>query len=111
MATSNIVGANEAGRQLDRIPQELRERAQWVGFRVLRDAESGKLKKDPLSSRTQGRASCDDPSTWRSFEEARRAATHVGFASTSSDPFAFIDLDDCRDPTATKGTTEPRVGC
>ncbi|WP_145279555.1 hypothetical protein [Tautonia plasticadhaerens] len=52
-----------------------------------------------------------DPASWHTFDEALAAARKrsdlagVGFAFAESDPFAGIDLDDCRD--ATTGGLEP----
>lgn len=78
---------------LDNIPEPLRQRNQWV---VHKD-------KIPHIAGGVGRASSTDSLTWRSFEEAVQALQTgrydgVGFVFSSGDPFAGIDLDNCRDP-------------
>lgn len=70
---------------LDNIPNELRLLPQWVC------AGPDKL---PLNPRTGCAASVTDPSTWATFEEARRAGyAHVGFVLSAADPYTIIDLD------------------
>ena len=51
--------------------------------------------KEPIDPRTGKSASPTDPSTWGSFEEARRTGyPHVGFVLSVYDPYTIIDLDD-----------------
>jgi primase-polymerase (primpol)-like protein len=78
---------------LENIPEELRQRSQWV---VHKD-------KVPYIAGGVGRASSTDSLTWRTFQEAVQALDNgrydgIGFVFSSGDPFAGIDLDDCRDP-------------
>lgn len=84
------------------IPADLRELAQWVGWRWLQ-RDGGKWTKPPLDPKTGSFAKPNDPSTWASFDDAWRLyengkADGVGFMFTEHDPFVGIDLDDCRDP-------------
>ena len=77
----------------ENIPEEMRRRDQWV---VHKD-------KIPHIAGGVGRASSTDSLTWRSFEEAVQAFQTgrydgIGFVFSSGDPFAGIDLDNCRDP-------------
>jgi putative DNA primase/helicase len=80
-------------RFLENIPEELRQRAQWVVHK----------EKVPYIAGGVGRASSTDSLTWRTFEEAVQALQTgrydgIGFVFSSGDPFAGVDLDDCRDP-------------
>ena len=80
---------------LENIPEELRQRPQWVVHK----------EKVPYIAGGVGRASSTDSLTWRTFEEAVQALQAspgrydgIGFVFSSGDPFAGIDLDKCRDP-------------
>src|SRR5215203_5439702 len=78
---------------LENIPEELRQRPQWVVHK----------EKVPYIAGGVGRASSTDSLTWRTFEEAVQALRTgrydgIGFVFSSGDPFAGIDLDKCRDP-------------
>jgi primase-polymerase (primpol)-like protein len=80
-------------RFLENIPEELRQRAQWVVHK----------EKVPYIAGGVGRASSTDSLTWRTFEEAVQALQTgrydgIGFVFSSGDPFAGVDLDNCRDP-------------
>jgi putative DNA primase/helicase len=79
----------------ENIPEELRQRAQWVVHK----------EKVPYIAGGVGRASSTDSLTWRSFEEAVQALQAspgrydgIGFVFSSGDPYAGVDLDNCRDP-------------
>ena len=77
----------------ENIPEELRQRAQWVVHK----------EKVPYIAGGVGRASSTDSLTWRTFEEAVQALQTgrydgIGFVFSSGDPFAGVDLDNCRDP-------------
>jgi putative DNA primase/helicase len=78
---------------LENIPEELRLRPQWVMHK----------DKVPYIAGGVGKASSTDSLTWRSFEEAAKALESgrydgIGFVFSSGDPFAGVDLDNCRDP-------------
>jgi putative DNA primase/helicase len=84
------------------IPDELKERPQWVGWK-LEVTDKGKLNKIPKVAGTNRGASTTDLMTWRSFEdaiEAYEAGKHngIGFVFCSADPFISIDFDGCRNP-------------
>lgn len=83
------------------IPQALKERPQWVVWRL--EKRAGKNTKVPYIAGGVGRASSTDLMTWRTFEEAIGALKAkrydgIGFVFCSADPFVGVDLDDCRDP-------------
>ena len=84
------------------IPEELRRRRQWVVWKAVHKKD-GKLDKVPYIAGGAGKADTTDLMTWRSFEEAVTALetgrySGIGFVFSSGDPYAGIDLDDCRDP-------------
>ena len=86
---------------LDCLPEELRQRRQWVVWKL--EERDGKPTKVPYIAGGSGKASSTDSLTWRSFEEAVQALetgrySGIGFVFSSGDPFAGVDLDDCRDP-------------
>ena len=82
---------------VDAIPQELRERPQWVVWRI--EERDGKPTKVPYRADGGGRASSTDAATWASFAIAREAvdalkADGIGFVFSPDDPFVGVDLDD-----------------
>ena len=86
---------------LANIPEELRQRPQWVVWKL--EQRDGKPTKVPYIAGGVGRADTTDLMTWRSFEEAVTALetgrySGVGFVFSTGDPYAGIDLDGCRNP-------------
>jgi primase-polymerase (primpol)-like protein/energy-coupling factor transporter ATP-binding protein EcfA2 len=73
------------------IPEELRERPQWV------------LHRDKVPHAPGGsKASSTDSQTWSTFEEVLDMARTnqydgIGFVLSSGDPYVGVDLDDCID--------------
>ena len=71
------------------IPQELRELSQWC--------VAGEDKAPRIATQGLPLAKSNDPSTWRTFDEASAFAAHhglhIGYMLHESDPFACIDLD------------------
>src|SRR5262245_36850300 len=91
------------------VPAELKARAQWVSFRLLPPMKGGKKKpiKFPVDAQTGAPADTTERATWATFDQAvQYAQAHglagVGFVFTSEDPYAGVDLDDCRDKTTGK---------
>ena len=101
------------------IPEELRTRPQWVAWwsvvgegraiQLPNDGwtkplkEQNKPHKLPINPRTGGLASSTNPRTWGTFQQAldtaqRWAMTGIGFVFSDADPYAGVDLDDCRNP-------------
>ncbi|WP_049915135.1 phage NrS-1 polymerase family protein [Natrialba taiwanensis] len=83
------------------LPEQLRERNQWVCWRE--ESRDGKPTKIPVTPGSGEFASSTDPDTWTSVEIALKYADSgdadgVGFVFTDDDPIVGVDLDDCRDP-------------
>lgn len=96
--------AGAAPRRNVDVPQALKVYRQFVCWRLVLKLGKSKPDKVPFDPTTGALASTADPTTWADYETARRASEAggydgVGFVFTSADPFAFLDLDDCRDPT------------
>jgi putative DNA primase/helicase len=87
--------------QADRIPAELRTRPQWVAWRYeTRDEKQTKVLYVP-GTRQGVRAKSNDPATWGSYDAAVASLTWaegIGYVFSEDDPYAGVDLDDCRDP-------------
>ena len=91
--------------QYGMVPMELRQRSQWVGFKLVPKADKpGKFDKVPFNPRNGNKASTTDPDTWGSFDEAVYAVTRyrfdgIGYVFAEDDPYAGADFDGCRDAT------------
>jgi putative DNA primase/helicase len=86
---------------LDNIPDELRRRPQWLVWKL--EERDGKPTKVPYIAGGVGKASSTDSETWRSFDEAVAALKTgrydgIGFVFCTGEPYAGVDLDDCRNP-------------
>jgi putative DNA primase/helicase len=88
---------------LENIPRELKERPQWVNWRL--EERDGDITKIPYTSGTLRRARSNDLLSWGPFEEAVEALeakpgrySGIGFVFCSGDPYTGIDLDDVRNP-------------
>jgi hypothetical protein len=88
----------------DCIPEALRGRAQWLNWGYVWDPEREQWRKVPQNSRTGFRASTTNSDDWATFAQAHRRAERsngrlgIGFVFSANDPFAGVDLDNCRDP-------------
>lgn len=87
------------------VPEKLRDREQWVAWRLKFDTDRDEWTKVPVDTTTGRLASSTDPATWTTFGDAvgyhERANTNtdgVGFVFAADDLTLGIDLDDCRDP-------------
>lgn len=80
------------------IPDELKQRPQWVTWR--RETRDGKATKVPYRADGRTRASTTDPATWSDYDTAYVAveieslADGIGYVFTTDDPYVGIDLDD-----------------
>jgi primase-polymerase (primpol)-like protein len=84
------------------IPAVLRRRPQWVVWRT--ETRDGKPTKVPIDPGTGEYASVTDAATWTDYATAQAYADEtdavegIGFVFTAEDPYAGVDLDECRDP-------------
>jgi hypothetical protein len=95
---------NTIQRNLAKLPQALApliERPQWCIWNWIQ-SPNGKWQKPPfMATQPQRHASTSDPSTWTDYTTAL-AAVQAGYANgisyilTENDPFAAIDIDNCR---------------
>lgn len=88
--------------ELSDIPEELRNRPQWVAWVSRYRGEGRKPAKAPYNAVTGDTASHSDPDTWSGFDIALSFAKEeglsgIGFAFSADDPYAGVDLDNCRD--------------
>lgn len=91
--------------ELAAIPLELRERPQWVCWRL--EERDSKPTKVPYSPATGQRASSTDRRSWAAWLDAVSALGKpggldeydgIGFVFSPDDPYVGIDLDHCRNP-------------
>ena len=90
------------------VPDELRERAQWVGWSLIQgegDAKPRKVPLDPKAApRFEGRvASHSNPETWGTFDETcegteKYGFTGIGYVFAADDPYCGFDFDRVRRP-------------
>lgn len=80
------------------IPRELKERRQWVCYRI--EKRKGKPIKMPYRADGRTPAKSNDLATWHTFEEVLEAAGKpqnrfdgIGYVLSEADPYVFIDLD------------------
>jgi putative DNA primase/helicase len=88
----------------DGVPDELRDRDQWVCWRYEWDADRDEWTKVPVDAGSGGYASSTDPDTWTSFDDALayhdrddRDTDGIGFVVHDAGMVVGLDLDDCRD--------------
>lgn len=73
---------------------------QFVTYKLVpRAGAAGKMDKKPTDWGTGVVSDAQDPRIWTTYENARAASPHVGFALTENDPFWLLDIDDCLLPT------------
>lgn len=94
---------------VDAIPLALRERPQWVLWRLEPRAAGEEPTKMPYRPSGTARAKAGVPSTWGAFDDVLRRFERggfvgIGFEFADDDEFCGIDLDGCRDPGS--GTIE-----
>lgn len=86
---------------LEKVPAELRQRPNWVLWKMAARAEGGAPTKLPFQA-NGSMAKANDKSTWGTFEaqeEALRRGGYagVGFEFAEGEGICGIDLDGCRD--------------
>src|SRR6516225_2255005 len=92
-------------KDLAKLPRALApliERPQWCVWRWTQQ-KNGRWQKPPfIAKRPERHASTDNPANWCEFQTALATAQAgdadgITYMLTENDPFAAIDLDDCRD--------------
>lgn len=86
---------------INNIPQELKERKQWLWFKIYHNKDKNgniKMVKIPISPTTCESNEWNKEENWASFETAldgleRRGCDGLSFVLTEDDPFVCIDLD------------------
>ncbi|WP_237228805.1 hypothetical protein [Rubinisphaera sp. JC750] len=100
--------------QPENIPDELKQRDQFVCWRFARSGEGASHRwcKQPISPIDGQLAKITSPETWSDFGTAVNAFQRnksrlagIGYVFTNDDPFVGIDLDHCRD-TESRDLTE-----
>jgi hypothetical protein len=95
---------NTIQRNLAKLPQALApliKRPQWCIWNWIQ-LPNGKWQKPPfMATQPQRHASTSDPSTWTDYTTALTAvqaghADGISYVLTENDPFAAIDIDNCR---------------
>jgi hypothetical protein len=82
----------------DLIPQELKDRNQWIVWRMIQ--RGGKDTKVPFQP-SGVTARSDDPSTWSSFDDCVAVVEKyagLGYVFSEGDPYTGVDFDSCFDP-------------
>jgi putative DNA primase/helicase len=98
-----------AAPNVSAIPAELRERRQWLVWKLLQRKQDKKPTKVPHNPLTGRSASSTDPATWGTLEQAVERLSQggydgLGFVFTDEDPYTGIDLDRALDNA---GALEP----
>lgn len=84
-------------------PRELRDKKQWVCWRLEPDKDGGKPKKMPINPLTGRGAMSNNPNTWTDYDTAydayeRYGYTGVGYMFVKEDGYVGVDVDHCYDP-------------
>lgn len=83
-------------------PKELKDRKQWVCWRLEPDRDGGKDRKVPYNPLTGSRAQSNNPDTWSDYGTAadaqdRYGYTGLGYMFVKSDNIVGVDVDHCYD--------------
>lgn len=68
---------------------------QFIAWQYV-DDPGKKPRKVPIDPVTGLPIDPHDPRNWRTYDEIKSTGRMVGFVLTATDPFFFIDMDDCR---------------
>lgn len=103
MITDTSQSTQKAKRHL--IPDEIRNRPQWVPWRYGKFRRDGSREKQPINPSTGKQGDWRDPGMWCSFPDAvayaqEHHADGVGFVFSEDDPYCGVDLDNCLDPVS-----------
>ena len=83
-------------------PQELKNRKQWVCWRLEPDKDGGKPRKMPINALTGKGAMSNNPKTWTDYKTAfdayeKYGYTGIGYMFTKEDGIVGVDIDHCYD--------------
>jgi hypothetical protein len=82
---------------------------QWILWQAV-PRPDGRTDKRPIDWRTGRTHDAHDPAIWMTadaaYTRAAASALGVGFVFTDTDPFFFIDVDNCADPDRDSGWNE-----
>jgi len=88
----------------ENVPQELREKAQWVLWGFVWNKHSKQWAKVPYDAQTLGNAKTNDSSTLSTFDKVQAVYVEgkdhfdgIGFVFTVNDEFCGVDFDECLD--------------
>lgn len=89
-------------RLIEAVPQEMKDRPNWVAIKTWYNKEKGKVEKRPIDCNTGEYADSVNPATWTTFDKARafvkeKGYTTVAYALDGKDGICCIDLDGCLD--------------
>lgn len=81
-------------------PQELKDRKQWVCWRLEPDKDGGKPRKMPINPNTGKGAMSNNPKTWTDYRTAfdayeKYGYTGIGYMFTKEDGYVGVDVDHC----------------
>ena len=84
-------------------PQELKDRKQWVCWRLEPDKDGGKDRKVPYNPVSGSKAQSNNPKTWTDYATAadaleRYGYTGIGYMFTKDDGVVGVDVDHCYNP-------------
>jgi len=76
----------------------LRAYPQWINYKLVPRTD-GKTDKLPTNPRTGQVCNAHDSSVWMTYDEAAASGQPVAFVFSASDPFFFLDIDGCLEPS------------
>lgn len=93
------------------VPGQLRQRRQWINWRVGQIKADGKFKKPPIDPETGITMNADHPDNWQTFEETvayycAGVGDGIGYVFAEEDPYTGIDLDGSRNRESGELTEE-----
>ena len=86
---------------LEKLPQELKDRRQWVVWKMEPNDKEKSTKVPYNPTRPEYKASTTNPKTWGTIKQAIATAKKngffgIGYVFSSHDDYAGVDLDHCR---------------
>ncbi len=105
----------EAEQRLrDSLPDEMKDRPNWIAVYTRSNEEKGKVKKFLINPNNGDYAESDNPETWTNFEDACKYAREnncdaVAYAIDGKGGIACIDIDKCKDENGNYSDTANEV--